>query len=109
MGKWSATRAYEPLEVDLWSAEDGAVFQTAELTRSSFKAAQKLLEAIDAAKDADEGVAASCEYLDFRLRPLGGGQRKPSTLIRKRWENDQLSPSRVADLVAEVIEADRPT
>jgi hypothetical protein len=108
--RFTMERPYEPLEVDLWSEEDGgSVYQTTELSRSAQKKAVGLLERIDESTTEDESVERACAYLDFRLRPLGGGTKKPSTILLKKWRADKVAPARVGDLVAEVLNSDRPT
>lgn len=109
MARYVIGREYEPKEFDLWSREEGGgVFHTVELARSSQRESVKLLDAVDNATNPDEETDAICAYLDFRLRPVGGGSKKPSTIIRKKWRAEALSPGRLAELLAEVITSDRP-
>ena len=94
--KLTISQSFEAVDVDLF----GHDFQTVHVTRS----AQIALKDVDAdvskavdAEDFDALVVSFGRALDLRLKVSDGKRTKPSTLIRERWENDQLG---IQDLVA---------
>lgn len=106
--------AYEPVEIDLW----GDVFVSRDLTKSTSKQATGIQKQIAEATtppelpdpedespeaeakrsereawEADEDVLIdlNAQLMDLRFVPVDGGRAKPSTAIKRKWEQDKLS------------------
>ena len=104
---------YVPLEVDLW----GAKYETKELGRKASKRLRALkteiteFEVIDD-ESMDAFIAKVAEWYDAKLKPVKG-KVKPSTLIKKHWEAEDLSELQLASLMSEMsqqeVEINRPS
>lgn len=111
---------YEQVDVDLFGTE----FISVPSTRSTIKAARQLQDAnqellanekgIDdlTADEADALVAYFGAILDLRLKANGNGRTKPSTLLTRKWEGDELQLAQVLQLMQDIQSAEaeaRPT
>lgn len=106
MTRLSIDQGYEPVEVDLWNND----FHTRPSTRSTAKLATTITEKLsEPGVDEDATVKLICELLDMRLVPAAGKRTKASTLIIRKWENDELSLPQLIDFVGNLGDADRPT
>lgn len=125
-GTVSIGEAYEPVEVDLW----GKPYETVPATRSLAIKGAPLIDKLNdlrtsvdykdlgLAEDADpaavqaaitdELVKAMGKLLDLKLRPVEG-TRKASTLVREKWNADEVTLAQLETLLEDIGEADRPT
>jgi hypothetical protein len=96
-------QVHQPLEIDLWADGDGAVFETQPQTKARAEQLDPLRERLVkvAEMSADEQLDLIGDYLDIALKPTNGGRKKPSTLIKAKWNAGEVD----ADQVANVFEA----
>jgi hypothetical protein len=107
--------AFEPIEVDFW----GVVFETRSMPRSRARKARSIgaqIEALMKSEPTDEKVAEEeeeklitlyGELFDLKLVATGGGRRKPSVLLRQRWEEDKLTGEGLAAFLGKLMVAER--
>jgi hypothetical protein len=127
----SIKRAYEPVEIDLWAEDGGALFLTRPITRSvqqqigevedklealarEGREAAERGEPVDENAAEDRRVALLAEMVQARLTtPDGAKPSKAKTakaIIVRKWEADELSPDELIGLIDQISEADgRPT
>src|SRR4051794_28630823 len=91
--------AFDPIEVDFW----GALFQTRSMPRSRARKARVVATRIDqlmksepleeeaAEREEAELVDKFGELFDLKLTPIEGNRKKASTLLRQKWEKDELT------------------
>jgi hypothetical protein len=102
------SRAYNPVEIDLW----GTKFETVDLARSASKKAMEIAAEVNQARrelettDWDKLVAKVGEGLDLRLTRTGNGKTKPSTLLKAKWKADEISLSRIFEFLGEITFAE---
>lgn len=89
MARIAIADAYETVEVDLW----GEDYLTVDIPRSGIKKATALEEKLEKVEDVAGDVAVDLigQLLDLKLRPANGGRSKASTVIRKKWQADELT------------------
>lgn len=92
-------------EVDLW----GTIYTAKPATRSVAKKGQALIERIEKATETDEAAAVYGDALDLRLEPANGKRVKASTIVKRKWEADEVTLDQLAGLLEGIAEADRPT
>lgn len=108
MNSIAISRAYKPVEIDLW----GSKFETVDLPRSASKRAVEVSEEVTAMRedlghaDWDELVAKIGEGLDIRLQAVAGGKKKASSLLKAKWKADEISLNRIFEFLAEVATAE---
>ena len=64
---------------------------------------------LEEAFGADEEVALQGELLDLRLVPADGKRTKPSLLVQRKWEADELSEAQLDRLFEQLREAEDPS
>ncbi len=96
------SRAYSPVEVDLW----GAKFETVDLSRSAEIKAEEIRSALALSSGIQAEIDKLAELMDVRLRPLGGVKKKPSTLIKAKWKANELTRRQLYSFLDEVGLAD---
>lgn len=126
--------AYEPIDIDLW----GEKFETVDSTRGAQKKATKLqreflrfvdegpdpaeLEAVEGDEDKEdelidkltgEAVVKMGKLLDLKLQAVDGSKRKASTVLKKKWESEDLTIAQLQRFLDNVRsaegEANRPS
>lgn len=125
MTRLEIAQAYEPIEIDLW----GTVFETRDVPRSGVKKTGELQQKLEAIQEAqakegeeipgvglvprdpkpdelDQMVGILAEMMDVKLVSTNGGRKKPSTLIKAKWQADDLSLGRLFTFVAEIRAAE---
>jgi len=105
----SMKSAYEPVEVDLWAEEGGALFETVDLTRSAQLEGEEVLRKLEGVESSDAQVEVLAGVLDIRLKAVGTKKVKPSALILKRWKSDELTIGQLFGLLTQLGEATNPT
>lgn len=103
----SIEKAYKPIEVDLW----GSIFETMDQTKATQKKIAECQARIAALDDTDDKGAIKLfgEQFDYTFRPIGGGKKKASTLLKEKWEANDLGLSQIANFLSEVGAAQRKT
>lgn len=109
MTRVSIAEAVEPVEVDLWADDGGALFTVKPATRSVLKKADEVMEKLDAIKDDEQAVGMLAEMLDLRLVPANGKRTKASTIVTRKWEADELTLPQLIRFGERLSEAERPT
>jgi hypothetical protein len=102
--------ALEPVEVDLFGFDYEMKPATRSLVAECRPYEQKLEDADEG--DADALIAAVGALLDIRLKSANGNQRKkPSAIVKEKWEADQLTTSALMGFLADLSGAQfaRPT
>ena len=111
MARVSMSQAYEPVEVEFF----GHDFETVDVPRSGAKQATKLTEELEETADDDKIVELIGKLLDIKLVSTNGQKTKPSTLLKKKWNADEVSARRVMVFLQDLRladagdEPDRPT
>jgi hypothetical protein len=113
MASIAISRAYNPVDIDLW----GAKFETIDVTRSGAKKAQQLEREIEEIREGDdlldELVEKMGELMDIKLAAAAGGRSKASTRIRSKWKGDELTLGQLFEFFDAVQKAEgecnRPT
>jgi hypothetical protein len=107
--------AFDPIEVDLW----GTLFETRSMPRSRARKARGIglkIEALMKSEPADDETAEReeeelvglyGELFDLKFAAADGGRRKPSTLLKQRWEDDKLTGEGLAAFVGKLTLAER--
>ena len=105
--KISLGEAVTDVEVELF----GVTFKALTPTRSVLKDAGELEDALEAADNNDVSMDLIGRMLDARLKATNGGRKKPSQIIKEKWEADELSLPQIQMFVADLTEAQfaRPT
>lgn len=113
MDRIAIDKAYDPVEVDLW----GEVFYTQDVTADTEEKLgelwQELAEVERTEADGWRVKRVEClgRMLDLRLGREGKG-KKPSTLVKERYQANKLSFARLMEFLADLGNAegqDRPT
>lgn len=101
----SIARTYAPVEIDLW----GTKFETIDVPRSGAKKATQIEEEIDLiAADAnglDTLVDLMAQLMDIKLKKVDG-TGKPGTLIKKKWNADELTVPQLMAFMSAVRDAE---
>lgn len=111
--KVSIEGSYAAIEVDLW----GHMYETKEATRSVHRQVRELEQKADASNDEDEAMECLAEMFDVKLVPVShkdDGKRpvKASTVVKKKWKDDELSLAKILRFFHEIGDAEetaRPT
>lgn len=103
----SLGEALDKVEVDLF----GTAFEAQPATRSLMKESEPFERELDKADDSDDVIAAVGRLLDIRLKSANGSKRKPSTIVKEKWEADELSTGSLLAFLADLNGAQyaRPT
>ena len=99
----SVEKAFRSVEVDLW----GEVYETTDLTRSQEEKLNSASEKIDAAESSDEAVSAWGAYFDILLAPIEETKKKPSTVIKAHFKNDEFGYKRLVGLLGDIAAAEQ--
>ena len=113
MSRISIEGSYQVIEVDLW----GHTYETKEATRSVHRRVRELEAKVDGTENEDEQIACLAEMFDLKLVPVAhkdDGKRpvKASTLVKKKWQSDELSLTKILRFFYEIGDAEetaRPT
>lgn len=108
MARISIAASFEPVEVDLWDH----LFHTKPITKSVARSTDELGDKIneaEAAGDADKIVALLGEVFDALLQAADAKRTKPSALISKKWDSDELSLPQLIEFSEELTTSQRPT
>lgn len=109
----SMGEAFGRVDVDLWSDDDEPNFRTRPLVRSLVLALAELDEkagTIDdsaTAKNLDAAMDLLAERADLLLEPIVG-KGKASTLIRRKWKADEVTPDQIGAFLEQLTDQ-RPT
>jgi hypothetical protein len=95
----------QDVEVSLWGTE----FEKVAATRKVGRQARELWEQIRAAEDDDAVIVLLGKLLDLRLKPAGKPATKASTLLKRKWEADEVDGAAVFTFMEELAATDRPT
>lgn len=87
MGKITLADAMEPTIVELWEHE----YTAKAMTKSLSTTVDKLEEKLDGTETSDALVAAFGEYFDAVLERVKGSSPKPSALIQRKWDADDVT------------------
>ncbi len=103
--------AFDPIEVDLW----GSLFETRSMPRSRARKARAIGTKIQALmkseppddetaeKEEEELVGLYGELFDLKLASAEPGKRrKPSSILRERWEEDKLTGEGLAAFIGKL-------
>lgn len=96
---------FDPVVVDLWGHE----FNTVPVTRSVAKRLGEHERKLSEEEDPDLVVELIAAMLDEHLKPSNGKRTKPSSIIKEKWEADELSLPQLTQLSADLADAGRPT
>jgi len=96
--------AVEGIRVDLWGVE----FDVVPPTKSLAKKAERHVLAMVEAETNDELVDAIGGFFDLKLIPLDRRRTRPSTIIRRRWDDDKVSIPQLQALAERLRDAERP-
>lgn len=94
----------EGVTVDLWGTE----FETRPPTKSLAKRCEPHIIAMLEATTNDELVDAIAAFYDEKLVPTGGRRTKPSTLIRRKWDDDAVTIPQLQALGDRLRDAEHP-
>lgn len=99
------------LDVELW----GHKYDPAPATRAILRASEALqIEHQDLvgkdltemnADELDDLVAFWAAQLDLQFRPRGNGRTKPGTMLRRKWESDEVELAQIVQLMADLMAA----
>lgn len=111
MSRISIQQAFEPVEVDLWADDGGALYNTKPVTRSVSQKVQEIQgKAAELPDDADDAaVELLAQVFDALLVPANGGRKKPSAVVMAKWKADKVSQPELFAFVDNLTEASRPT
>lgn|GEM_PF-6159404 len=107
-------RAYNTVEVELF----GHLFHSVDLPDSKAKHLTKITEGLRGVSDnadlADSDAEATrlmWDWFDTVLAPADDGKQKPSTVLKAKWDAEELTPRQVLglyfDLSREIGEANK--
>lgn len=111
MSRIAITDVYTPPEVDLW----GHVFElrpvTKHLEEKLGPLQEQLEEKLDKAKDGAEAVGLLGQLFDLQLKRVGGDgpQKKPSTLLKQKWDSSELSVRQIENFLYALAQAETET
>lgn len=100
---------YRPVEVDLWADSEGALFDSMRITRSLQREVTRTMEQLDESDDPDQQVEMIAAVLDLMLKAKSNQRRKPSSIVAKKWESDDVTIIELLDFVSRIGRATRPT
>jgi hypothetical protein len=100
MTRISIENAYSPIEVDLW----GSIFETVDQTKGNQKRVAECQAKLAVLEEDQEDVAIELfgEMFDLIFRPVDGGKRKPSTVIKAKWKADDLGLGQLSSFLQRV-------
>jgi hypothetical protein len=93
---------HTPVEVDLW----GTVFEAKPLSRSLSGDWDEAMQRVWEAENDDDSVRLLGAALDIRLKPTGGGKKKPSAVLAEKWKADKLTVPQVNAFIQALNKAD---
>jgi hypothetical protein len=101
----SIARTYAPVEIDLW----GQKFETVDVPRSGAKKATAIEKDIDQISADADGLDAlvdlMAQLMDIKLKRVEG-TGKPGTLIKKKWNTDELTVPQLMSFMSAVRDAE---
>lgn len=97
---------YSAADVDMF----GAPFVTVPATKTVRQQAAGLeLELEQVGADDEKAIDVFGKILDLRLAPKGQGRKKPSQILREKWDADQVTVDQLSVFLESLGNADRPT
>lgn len=97
---------YTAADVDLW----GTPFVTVAATKTVRQQANGLdVELEQVGEDDEKAIDLFGRILDLRLKPKANGRKKPSQLLREKWDADQVTIDQIGAFLEALGDADPPT
>lgn len=97
---------YTAADVDLF----GSPFVTVAATKTVRQQADGLdAELEQVGEDDEKAIDVFGRILDVRLKPKGNGRKKPSQLLREKWDADQVTVEQIVSFLEALGDTDRPT
>ncbi len=99
--------AVEDVVIDLWGTKFVAVPPTKALAEETADDLVAITLAV-ASPDSGDFVKALGAFLDKKLRPQGSHKKKPSNLIKAKWDANGVTIPQLAAFVENIRDAERP-
>lgn len=90
----------------------GRTFHPRPMTRSVVKQVEEANAAVQAATSSDEAVERMANLLDVALIPTGNQRKSAGTLVREKWEAEELDLQMLSAFHERIVNGeavDRPT